>query len=290
MMLSKLFLLSLIVLAEQAPVPLLHPVSPMPSFSVVSVRLSKPDEQGTNSGVNQDSYHAERTTMKDVLAYAFGMGYDQELDGGPSWMRNERFDINGKLDPEEAASIKSMSRDDREEKMRLMVQSLLKERFHLTYHFEAREMPVYRLQIAKGGLKCPRDTTSQPAIPDPSKPRFRWSAAPAPPPPPPGWHQPSPTEWKRMMGSLHMHTKGWPWWLIATSLSHQPELAGKPVIDDTGLEGGYECDLQWSQEGSEGTNQYFFQAIQDQMGLKMTPSRGQVEVLVVDSIDHPSEN
>lgn len=290
MMLPKLFLLSFVFMAQETPVPLLHPVSPMPSFSVVSVRPSKPDDESTHSATNSDSYHAERTTMKDVLAYAFGMGYDQELDGGPPWMRNERFDINGKLDAEEAVAIKTMSRDDREEKMRLMVQSLLKDRFHLTYHFEAREIPVYRLQIAKSGFKCPRDTTSLPAIPDPSKPRFRWSAAPAPPPPPPGWHEPSPTEHKRMMASLHMHTKGWPWWLIATSLSHQPELSGKPVIDDTGLEGPYECDLQWSQEGSEGTNQYFFQAIQDQLGLKLQPSRGPVEVLVVDSIDHPSEN
>lgn len=288
-MIRPALLLMSTLLLQQEPVPLLHPVAVMPSFSVASVRPSREDEE-SHGATNKDSYSAQRTTLKAVLAYAFGLGYDQELSGGPSWMRNETFDIQGKLDADESSTFKTLSRDDREEQMRFMVQTLLKERFHLVYHFETREVPVYRLQIAKGGFKCPRDTTSPSAIADPSRPRFRWPAAPAPPPPPPGWHAPSPAEQKRMMGSLHMHTKGWPFWLIATSLSHQPELGGKPVIDNTGLEGPYECDLQWSQEGSEGTNQYFFQAIQDQMGLKMAPSHGMVEVLVVDSMEHPSEN
>ncbi|HEY9137270.1 MAG TPA: TIGR03435 family protein [Terriglobus sp.] len=56
------------------------------------------------------------------------------------------------------------------------------------------------------------------------------------------------------------------------------------------MDGAYACDMQWSREGSEGTGQYLFQAIQDQLGLKLTPSKGKVEVLVVDSIDQPSEN
>ncbi len=288
-MLRSLAFLLVFVLVQQEPVPLLHPVTPMPSFSVASVRPSREDEE-SHGGTNQDSYSAQRTTLKEVLAYAFGLGYDQELSGGPSWMRNEKFDIQGKLDADESVAFKTMSRDDREEQMRLMVQTLLKERFHLAYHFETREVPVYRLEIAKGGFKCPSDTTSPPAIADPSKPRFRWSAAPAPPPPPPGYVPPSPAEMARMQQAMHMRTRGWPFWLLATTLSHQPELNGKPVIDDTGLDGSYDCQMVWSREGSESPNQYLFSAIQDQLGLKLTPSRGVIEVLVVDSIDQPSEN
>ncbi|MEZ2348487.1 TIGR03435 family protein [Terriglobus sp. RCC_193] len=290
MMLSRLFLLSFVFMVQETPVPLLHPATPMPSFSVVSVRPSKPDEEGPRGSVRDDSYYAGHTTMDVVLAYAFGLGFDQELYGGPSWMKSEQFDIQGKLDADAAPAFRKMSRDDREEQMRLMVQTLLKERFHLTYHFETREMPVYRLQIAKGGFKCPRDTTSPPAIADPSRPRFRLPSMLPPPPPPPGYHPPSPAEMARMQQSLHLRTRGWPFWLLAAMLSHQPELNGKPVIDDTGLDGSYDCEMVWSREGSEGTNQYLFAAIQDQLGLKLLPSRGQVEVLVVDSMDHPSEN
>jgi len=95
---------------------------------------------------------------------------------------------------------------------------------------------------------------------------------------------------RRIQQNMHMHTKGWPFWLIVTSLSHQPELGGKPVLDDTGLDGPYECDLQWSREGSEGPGQSFFPAVQEQLGLRFQLSRGTIEVLVVDSIQEPSPN
>ncbi len=263
----------------------------MPSFSVVSVVPSKPDDRNGWTGSNDDSYHARLTVIKDVLAYAFGIGYDQEMSKlPPAWVSNDRFDIVGKLDDEQIAAYHAMDRYAREAQMRLMVQSLLKDRFHLVYHFESRELPLYRLQIAKGGFKCPRDTTSPPAIADPSRPPFRMSASPPPPPPPPGWVQPSVAEEKRMQQSMHMITKGWPFWLLVTSLSHQPEVGGKPVLDDTGLDGAYACDLQWSRQGTEGPGPDFFPAVQDQLGLKFQPSRGTIEVLVVDSIEHPSAN
>ena len=289
MTLSRL-LLPGILLCGVASAQLLHPVSPMPSFDVVSVRPTNPNEELSHGGVSPDSYSAERTTIEQVLDYAFGLGYEHELVNAPSWVTNDRFDIQGKLDGDQVASLRKQSPDDHEEQMRLMVQSMLAERFHLTYHFETRELPVYVLEIAKSGLKCPRDTTSRPAIADPSRPRFRWSAAPAPPPPPPGWHPPSPSEQKTLMQSLHMRTKGWPFWLIVTSLGHQPELEGRPLIDKTGLEGAYDCEMNWSQVESDGTGQFFFTAVRDQLGLSLQPSKGPVEVLVIDSISRPSEN
>lgn len=284
------FLLPCILLCSVASAQLLHPTSPMPSFDVVSVRPTNPNQDLSNGGVSPDSYHAERTTIEPVLAYAFGISYDKELANAPAWITNEHFDIQGKLDDAQVASLHKLSPDDRDQQMRLMVQSLLAERFHLTYHFETRVLPVYLLEIAKGGLKCTRDTTSKPAIADPSRPRFRWSTAPAPPPPPPGWHPPSPSEQKTLLQSMHLRTKGWPFWLTVTMLSHQPELLGRPVIDKTGLEGAYDCEMNWSQANSEGTGQFFFTAVRDQLGLTLHPSKGPVEVLVIDSIDRPSEN
>ena len=289
MTLSRL-LLPGILLCSVASAQLLHPASPMPSFAVASVRPTDPSEELSHGGVSPDSYRAERTTMKDVLSYAFGLGYEHELVNAPSWVTNDHFDIQGKIDDGQVASFRQLSRDDREEQMRLMVQSMLAERFHLTYHFETRDLPVYNLEIAKSGLKCPRDTTSKPVIDDPSRPRFRWSSAPAPPPPPPGWHPPPPSEQKVLMQSLHLRTKGWPFWLIVATLGHQPELEGRPVIDKTGLDGSYDCEMNWSQTDSDGVNESFFSAVQEQLGIKLQPSKGPVEVLVIDSISRPSEN
>jgi len=73
-------------------------------------------------------------------------------------------------------------------------------------------------------------------------------------------------------------------------LGHQPELEERPVIDKTGLEGSYDCEMIWSQAGSDGAGQFFFSAVRDQLGLKLQPAKGPVEVLVVDSISRPSEN
>ena len=283
-------LLPCILLCSSASAQLLHPVSPMPSFSVVSVRPTDPNQDLAHGGINADTYQVERTTIKDVLSYAFALGYDRELVNAPSWVGSQHFDIQGKLDDEQVAARSKLSRDDRDEQMRLMVQSLLAERFHLTYHFETRQLPLYNLEIAKSGLKCTRDTTSKPAIADPSRPRFRWAVPPPPPPPPPGWRPPPPDEQKTMAQSLHLRTKGWPVWLLVTVLGHQAELGGWPVIDKTGLEGAYDCEMNWSQVDSEGANQSFFSAVQDQLGLRFQPTKGPVEVLVIDSITQPSEN
>ena len=92
------------------------------------------------------------------------------------------------------------------------------------------------------------------------------------------------------MQSLHLRTKGWPFWLIVATLGHQPELEGRPVIDKTGLEGAYDCEMNWSQTDSDGANESFFSAVQEHLGLRLQPSKGQVEVLVIDSISRPSEN
>jgi len=127
-------------------------------------------------------------------------------------------------------------------------------------------------------------------VQDPTRPTFRMSAGPAPPPPPPGWHPPSTAEMRHLQQSMHMRTKGWPFWLIVASLSHQPELDGKPVLDETGLDGAYECDLQWSRTGTEGTGPDFFPAVQDQLGLKFHLTRGTIEVLVIDNANEPSAN
>jgi uncharacterized protein (TIGR03435 family) len=282
--------LFVLLLCGVARAQLLHPASPMPGFAVTSVHPTDPSVEMSHGGTTADSYRQERTTLRDVIAYAFGAGYDHELVNMPSWVTNERFDVQGKLDDDQVAMRRSMSRDDREEQMRLMVQTMLAERFHLKYHFETRDLPVYNLEIAKSGLKCQRDTTSPPAIPDTSRPRFRWSNAPAPPPPPPGWHPPSPAEQKVLMRSMHMRTKGRQFWLVVANLGHAPELEGRPVIDKTGLEGAYDCEMIWSPADSDGTDQPFFSAVQQQLGLKFQPSHGPVEVLVIDGIERPSEN
>jgi uncharacterized protein (TIGR03435 family) len=256
----------------------------MPSFDVVSVRPSQQGEGFKGGSTTVAAYRRERIPLSEVLSYAFGMAYEQELVNAPSWVTSEPFDIQARLNDDQIAALGKLSRDDREEQMRLMMQSMLAERFHLTYHFETRQLPLYQLEVAKGGLKCPADPDAPQAIPDLSRPRFRWSAAPSPPPPPRGEAAPAPQP------LMHMRTRGWPWWLLVTMISHQPELEGRPVVDRTGIDGAYDCQLTWSHGGGDEPGDYLFTALQKQLGLKLQPAKGPVEVLVIDRVEKPTEN
>jgi bla regulator protein BlaR1 len=268
---------------------ILHATAPRPSFAVASIRPS-PSDEDTRRELQADSFTTRAMTLKQIISYAYGITFDHELSGGPNWVRTDKFDIEAKPDETEAAALSKLSHDDLDEQMRLMVQSLLAERFKLTATFQKKELPVYELVIAKGGLKCTKETPDSP-LAAASPPRFRNSAAPPPPPPPPGYTQPTPDEARALAQQpLRLRTKGWPFWLVVTMLSHQPELDGRMVVDKTGLDGSYDCQASWSREGSDGTGPSFFTAIQEQMGLKLEPAKGPVEILLIDHIELPSKN
>jgi len=281
---AKLFLPALL-LCGAAHAQLLHPSSSMPSFSVVSIRPSNPNDPAPPHGTTTvDAYRAQRTTLSDVLAYAFALGYQDELVNAPPWVFRDHYDIEAKLDTDQISALARLSRNDRDEQMRLMMQTVLADRFRLTDHFATRRLPVYELHLAKSGLKCPPDPKSPPAIADPARPRFRWYTAPAPPPPSPDDPPPA------VQPTLHLRTQGWPFWLLVSWISHQPELHDRPVLDKTGLEGPYDCHMTWSHSGSVETGDFFFPALQNQLGLKLQPAKDPVEVLVVDTIQRPSDN
>lgn len=152
-MISERSFLIICLLCANAAAQLLHPAPKLPSYSVVSIRPSNPSEEQTHGSITPDTYRAERITLRELIAYAFGLGYEQELVGAPSWVLNDRFDVQAKLDDDQLAGFQKLNRDGREEQMRLMMQSVLAERLHLTYHFSTRSLPVYELQVAKGGLQ-----------------------------------------------------------------------------------------------------------------------------------------
>lgn len=273
---------------------ILHASGPLPSFEVVSVRPNSTGEGPTTFGpartVRPDRFEMKAATVKEMITYAYGIAFDRELSGGPGWMGTEEFTVKAEPGDAETATLSKLSRDDLEEQMRLRMQSLLADRFHLKVSFETKELPVYELVVSRGGLKCAKDS-SPPALANPARPRFGSSTAPPPPPPPPGYVPPAPDQARELTQQpLHLRTRGWPFWLVVTMLSHQPELGGRPVVDKTGLDGSYDCEASWSREGSDGPGSSLFTAIQEQMGLKLEPAKGDVETVVVDSVERPSEN
>lgn len=261
---------------------MLHATGPRPSFDVASIRPARSDAQWENIyGFSErpDSYMVRGVTIRNVIFYAYGIGFAPEFSGGPKWVGTDRFDIEAKPDAAETAALNKLSFADKDEQKRLMVQSLLAERFKLKVSFVKRELPVYALVVAKGGLKC---TESKDASRLTTAPRRRFPVPPPPPPPPPpGGLAP---------GEIRLTPRGWLFSELVAYLTSQQEVSGRMVVDKTGLEGVYDCNLSWAREGSDVSGPSFFTAIQEQMGLKLEPTKAPSEVLVVDHIDPPSEN
>ena len=95
---------------------------------------------GIGAGLRNGTLHAAYQTLRSLLAAAYGFSEPRII--GPDWLDKNRFDIFAKAPSGVPDS-----------EMKPMLQALLKDRFKLSAHFEARMMPVYYLGVAKGGVK-----------------------------------------------------------------------------------------------------------------------------------------
>jgi uncharacterized protein (TIGR03435 family) len=225
------------------------------------------------------------TTAYDVKPYQVN---------GPGWLDTERYDIVAKV-PEGATT----------EQVNMMWRNLLKERFGMVVHHESKEFPVDELVVAKGGPKFKETTLDLNA----------------PPPPPPA----GPPEPPKLDKNGASETNG-PGLLVTGSLGpngpvrrmvgRAQEMLGlamvlgdqlnRPVVDKTGLNGKYDFNLEYAgaalrpgpglAHSDPGDNLGELEtniaaAIQQQLGLRLTPGKAKLDVVVVDKADKvPTEN
>ena len=122
-----------------------------PAFDVASIKRNP----GLTTGVTfaarpGGSLHVINNPLTNLIQNAYGMRRYQ-LIGGPDWIESDRYDIEAKVDG-----------DPSREQMMAMVQSLLEDRFKLKVHRETRELPIYVLTVARGGIKAPRSPEGRP--------------------------------------------------------------------------------------------------------------------------------
>lgn len=152
-----------------------------------------------------------------------------------------------------------------------MLQSLIEERFKLRFHREMREFPVYELTVSKNGTKLKTAIEQGP---------------------------PQASDTKVGRGTIEL--KAQPMQNFVYWLSRQLD---RPLIDKTNVKGIYDIKLIWTAELSSaprGTPELqqtppidsvsIFSALTEQLGLKLESAKGPVEVLVIDSVQKPSEN
>jgi bla regulator protein BlaR1 len=297
--LMRKLLLSAIAIAATA-VPLcaqvLHPTGPMPSFEVATIKPRAPftlrmpvAAAGTGAGekvVTQMMFTGPATAQpaapSDMLslhvtpnmlvsmAYNLPMPGEGRIVGGPDWMKTDNYDIQAKIADALFQAMQKMPPDLSKQQRQLMEQSLLADRFKLKVHFETRDLPVYALVAAKGG---PKLTPAKEGEPENISVTGGADGS----------------ELKATAAKLDN---------LARLLQMQPEAAGRMLVNQTGITGTYNFTLKWSRDQSAGSDAglpagdgpSFFTALQEQLGLRLVPTKAPSEVIVIDHIYHPSEN
>ena len=214
-----------------------------PEFEVASVKITP---HGTGAFHMRPTpgggLSAQNVGLSTFIQYAYGVK-SYQLSGAPPWFSSETFDIEAKA-PAGASSSNQ----------RLMLQSLLAARFKLALHRESRDLPVYALEVAKGG---PKLRAAKDADTDSS---FR-------------------------IGRGRIVAESAPLAELAGMLSGQTE---RPVVDRTGLTNKYDFSLEYTPgEGTrppENPNEpirnpdavSIFEALQQQLGLRLVAARSAV--------------
>src|SRR5262245_17293743 len=212
--------------------------------------------------------------------------YDGQVLSGPDWINTAMYAVEGKA--ESAAT---------EAQLKQMLQALLADRFNLKLHRETKEMPVYAL-VAKSGLKL------QPAPKDRecgeqrrSDHRYELGAT-------------------SLTGHCHAFVPGGMDAMIVGQSVEMSDLAemlsiwaGRIVVDKTGIKGLYDVKIPRFGPGQlaapsippnapEGLREKILEIqamptlanVLDQLGFKLESTKGPVEVLVIDSVEKPTEN
>jgi bla regulator protein BlaR1 len=278
----------------------------LPKYDVVSIKPVAADDGRLMIMFRPSGVELKGIPVQMLLQQAFGVEKDR-IVGAPDWVRSRHFDFEAKVTADDAAKMQKLKMQQRN----AMMLPVLEDRFHLKYHHETRELPMYALVIAKGG---PKLTESKPGdhMGD-LEGRPRTPEAPLPPPgspaanakpdgAPPRTNRPAIGEGMRMTPGNFV-ARGGTIDFLRGALSN---MLGRTVVDKTGLTGKYDYTLNWTpDEGmrppiggaapggeppADAGGPTLFTALQEQLGLKLESQKGKVDVIVIDHIDPPTEN
>jgi uncharacterized protein (TIGR03435 family) len=227
-------------------------------FDVVSIHPSNAND--LNGGIKPlpggYGYEAKNIPVKLMISLMYRVPMRQ-IEGAPEWLSSERFDVEAKAD--HAYGV---------EDLREMYRNMLAERFSLRFHKESRPGNIYALTVDPGGLKMKRNDS-----PQDYKIPVNFTA-------------------NGFMG------RRVPMPYLCWFLGGQLQDDARPVVDQTGLEGNYDFDLSFRplRGGGEDAGAaaddrpMLYDALRQQLGLKLQPAKGQVEYLVIDGVERPSAN
>lgn len=211
---------------------------------------------------SQGRFARASATLQQLIQYAYDV-QPLQITGGPAWVSRSRFQIDARTE-----------RATTPEQMRAMVRQMLADRFGLKVHSDVQERAIYRLVVAREDGKLGRllyrveDTEC-------------------------GGSNPQPCDLSAWSGGLMSSGMGLQ--QLAAALFNRSETTGvdRPVVDQTGLTGMFGFTLMFSSFNTApnvSNDPSIFTALREQLGLKLEPARGPVELIVIDSVEQPTPN
>jgi uncharacterized protein (TIGR03435 family) len=214
-------------------------------------------------------------SVRDLMTEAYRVR-DFQISGGPGWLVTDRWNLEA-LPEGVSVEMPTVSSDPNTPgPLEICFQSLLEDRFKLKIHRETRELPVFELTVAKGGVKA--------KLADDQTPLRA------------GWQKGGIS--LMIGGELRATAVPFPTFVAALS-----RFVSRPIVDKTTLKGLYDITLKWTPDPLPGplptggqlpppdpSSPSLVTALQEQLGLKLESSKGPVEMLVIDSVSRPTEN
>jgi uncharacterized protein (TIGR03435 family) len=293
-----------------------HAQAPAPpaklEFDIISIHQNKSgvpwnagDKQTMNVPYGPDDNYVEthgtlsakNYPLLNLIVFAYKVPTAQGealIHSLPDWAVTDGFDIEARTED------RNVSKDD----MRLMMRSLLADRFHLVIHTETRQVSEYVAELIKPGKLGPQiqpHPADQPCSPVYVQPK---NGGPPVPPPDPhlfasnfplrcGTYGPAPVAAPYLKGEGSRNIS---MTMIVNTFTGLGQL-GRPVVDQTGLTGNYDWYISFLPEYPPGaqlppdmSGPSFVEAIKAQLGIKLVPQKGPYDYLIVDHVQHPTEN
>jgi uncharacterized protein (TIGR03435 family) len=248
------------------PTPALSLMDPKlePGYEVATIKPTDPAHPGGGFTLQGRHLVARNFTVEGLITLAYNL-HTTQVTGGPDWLKTDHYDLDVLPDHEGLPSL---------EQARGIVRKLLADRFALKFHYDTKDLSVYVLTVAKTGPKFSKSTS------DPSSP--------------PGMGGP-PGRMNMRNGSMEEFAQ------------MMQGILDRPILDQTGLKDRYDLAVRWTPDESQyggripppnsGDNSAaadapppLFTAIQEQLGLKLDAMKAPTKVMVIESVQKPSEN
>jgi uncharacterized protein (TIGR03435 family) len=271
--------------------PAAAPAGPPLEFEVATIKINKSGDTQTQFDMVPGSGRVAVVNMqlRGAIQSAYRVPADQLVV--PEWVNRTRVDIIAKADP--TASV---------QQLQTMIQPLLVSRLKLKFHTEQRERDIYALVVANPdgrlGPKLKPSATDCAVLG--AAPRNTLQALPA---------SEAPACGLIPSGPGRIVARGFGIGPLVSILNIGSKQLGRQIIDETGLKGGYDIDLNYTPDalsaGALANRQgplpplagqvdphgpSLFQALNEQLGLKVEPRKQALEIMIVDHIEPPNED